>query len=47
MGVDDLSDEPEQIDKAVYAYVWNDPIKLDDPDGNCPLALSVAVRYLK
>jgi RHS repeat-associated protein len=34
--VDALSDAPEQIDKSVYAYGWNNPVSLTDPDGNCP-----------
>lgn len=34
--VDALSDEPEQISKSPYAYAWNNPVKLTDPDGNCP-----------
>ena|GEM_PF-2733875 len=34
--VDALADEPEQIDKSLYAYAWNNPVKLTDPDGNCP-----------
>jgi RHS repeat-associated protein len=35
-GVDKLADEPEQVDKSPYAYAWNNPIKYDDPEGNCP-----------
>jgi len=37
--VDKLADEPEQIDKSPYAYAWNNPVKLTDPDGNCPSCL--------
>jgi len=36
ISVDKLADHPNQIDKSVYAYAWNDPIRLNDPDGNCP-----------
>jgi RHS repeat-associated protein len=34
--VDKLADHPNQIDKSPYAYAWNNPISLTDPDGNCP-----------
>ena len=34
--VDPLTDEDEQLDKSNYAYAWNDPIKYNDPDGECP-----------
>jgi len=34
--VDELAEDPEQIDKSPYAYVWDDPISKDDPDGKCP-----------
>jgi len=41
--VDALSDEPEQIDKSPFAYVWDNPISLNDPDGNCPNCLTGAI----
>ena len=34
--VDALADHPNQVDKSPYAYAWNNPITLNDPDGNCP-----------
>jgi len=34
--VDALADDPNQIDKSPYAYAWNSPTNLIDPDGNCP-----------
>lgn len=39
--IDALSDEPEQIDKSPYAYAWNDPVRLNDPDGNCPICPAI------
>lgn len=36
MSVDALADHPNQVDKSPYAYAWNNPISLTDPDGNCP-----------
>jgi RHS repeat-associated protein len=36
VAVDPLTDEDEQLDKSNYAYAWNDPIKYNDPDGECP-----------
>jgi RHS repeat-associated protein len=35
--VDMLAEDPTQIDLSPYAYVGNNPILKDDPDGNCPL----------
>ncbi|MFD2904385.1 HNH/ENDO VII family nuclease [Sphingobacterium anhuiense] len=35
--VDKLADHPNQIDKSPYAYGWNNPTNLIDPDGNCPI----------
>jgi RHS repeat-associated protein len=40
--VDDLSDHPNQIDKSPYAYTWNNPVNLTDPDGNCPTCPAAA-----
>lgn len=31
--IDPLADEPTQIDKSPYAYVWNNPVKMIDPTG--------------
>jgi hypothetical protein len=42
--VDALADEPEQIDKSPYAYAWNNPVKLTDPDGNCPRCIKAALK---
>jgi RHS repeat-associated protein len=44
--VDALADEPEQIDKSVYAYAWNNPTNLTDPDGNCPWCVGALVGAL-
>ncbi len=34
--VDPLADAPMQVDKSPYAYTWNNPINLTDPDGMHP-----------
>ncbi len=34
--VDPLADHPNQVDKSPYAYAWNNPTNLTDPDGKCP-----------
>jgi RHS repeat-associated protein len=35
--VDPLADHPNQVDKSPYAYAWNNPVNLTDPDGRCPI----------
>lgn len=35
--MDPLADHPNQIDKSPYAYAWNNPVLLTDPDGRCPI----------
>ena len=35
-GVDPIADHPNQVDKSPYAYAWNNPVNLTDPDGRCP-----------
>jgi len=51
--VDPLADHPNQVDKSPYAYAWNNPISLTDPDGRCPdcpgpgrYRASVNTRYI-
>ena len=34
--VDPLADSPMQVDKSPFAYVWNNPMRLTDPDGMHP-----------
>lgn len=36
LGVDPLTDHPNQIGMSPYNYAWNNPINLTDPDGRCP-----------
>ena len=40
--VDALANHPNQVDKSPYAYAWNNPIRYDDPDGNCPTCPTAA-----
>ncbi|MGY6560679.1 MAG: RHS repeat domain-containing protein [Luteibaculaceae bacterium] len=40
LSVDPLADHPSQVDKSPYAYVWNNPVNLTDPDGRCPTCKS-------
>ena len=35
-GMDPLADHPNQIHISTFAYAWNNPIMLIDPDGRCP-----------
>jgi RHS repeat-associated protein len=39
LSVDPLADHPAQIDKSPYAYAWNNPVNLTDPDGRCPMCI--------
>jgi hypothetical protein len=41
--VDKKAEDETQIDLSPYAYVANDPINKDDPDGNCPECVGAAV----
>jgi RHS repeat-associated protein len=36
-GVDPLADHPNQVDNSPFAYAWNNPVSLTDPDGRCPI----------
>lgn len=41
--VDKLAEDPTQIDLSPYAYVANNPIDKNDPDGNCPNCVTGAI----
>jgi len=36
MNIDPLASSPMQLDKSPFAYTWNNPINLTDPDGRHP-----------
>jgi RHS repeat-associated protein len=42
-GVDPLADDAMQVDKSPYAYAWNNPVNLTDPDGRCPWCIGAIV----
>jgi RHS repeat-associated protein len=42
--VDKLAEHPTQIDLSPYAYVGNNPINKDDPDGNCPCLIPIILE---
>ncbi|WP_367868215.1 hypothetical protein [Pedobacter sp. WC2423] len=44
--VDKLADHPNQIHLSPYAYGWNNPTNLTDPDGNCPQCFVFATEAL-
>ena len=41
--IDRLADDEMQIDKSPYAYSWNSPVSLKDPDGDCPWCIGALV----
>lgn len=44
--MDKKAEDESQIDLSPYAYVGNDPINKDDPDGNCPMCVGFVVGAL-
>ena len=45
--VDALADDPNQLNKSPYAYAWNNPTNLIDPDGNCPYCPDAIKREIE
>jgi RHS repeat-associated protein len=43
LSVDPLATDPAQIDKSPYAFTWNNPVNLIDPDGRCPWCIVIAI----
>lgn len=41
--IDNLAEHPNQIFRSPYQYAWNNPVNLNDPDGNCPWCIIGAV----
>jgi RHS repeat-associated protein len=42
-GVDAMADDIMQINRSPYAYAWNDPVSITDPDGNCPWCIGAVI----
>ena len=36
LSVDPLATHPNQVDKSPYAFSWNNPVNIVDPNGLCP-----------
>jgi RHS repeat-associated protein len=45
MTVDPLADEENQVDLSPYAYAWNNPVKMIDPDGKLPIIPIIWAAY--
>jgi RHS repeat-associated protein len=43
--MDPMADLPEQIAQSPYQYGWNNPIRYNDPNGDCP-CLIPAIPYI-
>ncbi len=41
--IDKLAEDPMQIDKSPFAYGWNNPVRYNDPDGNCPNCVTAGI----
>ena len=42
--IDPLADAPNQVNKSPYAFAWNNPIYLIDPDGRMPQACCNGIK---
>src|SRR5690606_17950441 len=41
--IDPKADDVMQVDLTPYNFSWNNPIKIKDPDGKCPLCWGAVI----
>lgn len=44
--IDPKADDLLQVDVTPYNYSWNNPIRISDPDGECPMCIGAVVGAL-